>query len=179
KVALVAALASDVELLLLDEPTSGLDPLMEASFRACIAEEAARGRTVLLSSHILAEVEAACEKVTIIREGRTVETGDLRALRYLTHLRVEAELAAPLPPGALDGLDGVHDLVVDGAAVSCQVGASSLDELLRRFGAVGVRNLLSRQPTLEELFLRFYDGTGPGAPAAAARADSESGGPPA
>ena len=179
KVALVAALASDVELLLLDEPTSGLDPLMEASFRACIAEEAARGRTVLLSSHILAEVEAACEKVTIIREGRTVETGDLRALRYLTHLRVEAELAAPLPPGALDGLDGVHDLVVDGAAVSCQVDASSLDELLRRFGAVGVRNLLSRQPTLEELFLRFYDGTGPGAPAAAARADSESDGPPA
>ena len=95
KVALVAALASDVELLILDEPTSGLDPLMESVFQACIAEERARGRTVLLSSHILAEVEALCDRVSIIREGRTVDTGTLSELRHLTSTAIEAETAQP------------------------------------------------------------------------------------
>ena len=91
KVALVSALASDVELLILDEPTSGLDPLMEEVFRECVSEERSRGRTVLLSSHILSEVEALCDRVTIIRAGRTVETGTLSELRHLTRITIEAE----------------------------------------------------------------------------------------
>jgi len=154
KVALVAALASDVELLILDEPTSGLDPLMEEVFRACIAEERDRGRTVLLSSHILSEVEVLCDRVSIIRAGRTVETGTLAELRHLTRTSVEAELAAT--PGGLSGLPGVHDLVVQDHHVRCQVDTDRLDGLLREFTAVGVRSLVSRPPTLEELFLRHY-----------------------
>ena len=123
KVALVAALASDVELLLLDEPTSGLDPLMEEVFRrSCVAEERDRGRTVLLSSHILAEVEALCDRVSIIRDGRTVETGTLAELRHLTRTSISAELAARRPTG-LDQLPGVHDLLVDGHRVRCEVDA--------------------------------------------------------
>src|ERR671939_1712325 len=112
KVALVAALASDVELLILDEPTSGLDPLMEEVFRDCINEERDNGRTVLLSSHILAEVEALCDRVSIIRSGRTVETGSLTELRHLTRTSISAELAAA--PDGLAALPGVHDLHVDG-----------------------------------------------------------------
>ena len=100
KVALVAALASDVELLILDEPTSGLDPLMEEVFRSCVADERARGRTVLLSSHILSEVEALCDRVTIIRSGRTVETGSLADLRHLTRITIEAETAGRRPSRA-------------------------------------------------------------------------------
>src|SRR5580693_5777824 len=105
KVALIAALASDAELLLLDEPTAGLDPLMEATFRDCIEEERRRGRTVLLSSHILAEAEALADRVTIIRDGRTAETGTLAEMRHLTTTTVEAELAGPV---SLDGLAGLH-----------------------------------------------------------------------
>src|SRR5580693_1957878 len=104
KVALIAALASDAELLLLDEPTAGLDPLMEATFRDCITEERQAGRTVLLSSHILAEAEALSDRVTIIRAGRTVETGTLAEMRHLTRDLVDAELAGPV---RLDGLPGV------------------------------------------------------------------------
>jgi ABC-2 type transport system ATP-binding protein len=111
KVALIAALASDVELLILDEPTAGLDPLMEAVFRDCIEEERQRGRTVLLSSHILSEVEALCDRVTIIRTGQTVETGTLSQLRHLSRTSIAAELASA--PDGLDQLPGVHDLVID------------------------------------------------------------------
>jgi ABC-2 type transport system ATP-binding protein len=169
KVALVAALASDVELLLLDEPTSGLDPLMEASFRDCLSEGRDAGRTVLLSSHILAEVEAACDRVTIIRAGRTVETGALADLRHLSHLAIDAELAGP-PPADLDALAGVHNVVVDGAHLTCQVDPSALDGLLRRLTDVGIRTLTSRPPSLEDLFLRFY-GTTAATTAGTARAD--------
>src|SRR6266446_10088715 len=105
KVALIAALASDAELLILDEPTAGLDPLMEAEFRACITEERGRGRTVLLSSHILSEVEALCDRVTIIRRGRAVESGTLAEMRHLTRTTIDAELTRP---AVLDGLPGVH-----------------------------------------------------------------------
>lgn len=154
KVALVAALASDVELLLLDEPTSGLDPLMEDVFRSCIAQERARGRTVLLSSHVLAEVEALCDRVSIIRDGRTVESGTLAELRHLTRTTVTAELATP--PVGLAALPGVHELAVDGRRVRCEVDAEALDALLRRFTDHGVRSLVSRPPTLEQLFLRHY-----------------------
>ncbi|HEY0639769.1 MAG TPA: ABC transporter ATP-binding protein [Pseudonocardiaceae bacterium] len=159
KVALVAALASEAELLVLDEPTSGLDPLMEEVFRECVADERRAGRTVLLSSHILAEVEALCDRVSIIRAGRTVESGTLADLRHLTRTSVHAELAAPAP--GLAALPGVHDLQVDGTRVRCQVDTERLDELLRALTAVGVRGLTCQPPTLEELFLRHYSDAGP------------------
>src|SRR5215203_794258 len=129
KVALIAGLASDVELLLLDEPTSGLDPLMEATFREVIREELQSERTVLLSSHILAEVEALCDRVSIIRAGRVVESGTMAELRHLTRTSVTAELAAPA--NGLRGLAGVHDLQVDGTRVRLQVDPASLDEALK------------------------------------------------
>jgi ABC-2 type transport system ATP-binding protein len=151
----VAALASDVELLLLDEPTSGLDPLMEEVFRQVITEDQRqRGRTVLLSSHILAEVEALCERVTIIRDGRAVETGTLVELRHLTRTSIAAELASP--PDGLAGLAGVHDLRIDGARVRLQVDNGQLDGVVRHLAGLGVRSLTSQPPTLEELFLRHY-----------------------
>ncbi len=154
KVALISALASDVELLLLDEPTSGLDPLMEAAFRGCVDEERQRGRTVLLSSHILSEVEALCDRVTIIRAGRAVESGTLASLRHLTRTSISAELAGP--PTGLGRLPGVHDLDIEGDRVRCEVDTDKLDGLLRQLTAVGVRSLTSQPPTLEELFLRHY-----------------------
>ncbi|MEU4744698.1 ABC transporter ATP-binding protein [Actinosynnema sp. NPDC023658] len=154
KVALVAALASDVELLILDEPTSGLDPLMEAVFQECVHE--LRGeRTVLLSSHILAEVEALCDRVSIIRNGRTVETGTLADLRHLTRTSVSAELVGV--PDGLPGLPGVHDLVVEGQRVRFEVDTDRLDGALRALVGSGVRTLTSQPPTLEELFLRHYE----------------------
>ncbi|MGW3262724.1 ABC transporter ATP-binding protein [Streptomyces sp. NPDC001056] len=154
KVALVAAFASDVDLLILDEPTSGLDPLMEEVFRRCVEEERARGRTVLLSSHILSEVERLCDRVSIIRTGRTVESGSLAELRHLTRTSVTAELAS-VPAGLAD-LPGVHDLDVQGRRVRLQVDTDRLDGLLRALGESGVRTLTSTPPTLEELFLRHY-----------------------
>jgi ABC-2 type transport system ATP-binding protein len=154
KVALVAALASDVELLVLDEPTSGLDPLMEAAFRECIEDEKRRGRTVLLSSHILAEVEALCDRISIIRRGRAVESGTLSQLRHLTRTSVEAELASTPDLGAVSGL---HDLDVSDHRVRCQIDSDKLGELLKVLSAAGVRTLTSQPPTLEELFLRHYE----------------------
>jgi ABC-2 type transport system ATP-binding protein len=154
KVALVAALASDVELLILDEPTSGLDPLMESVFQDCINEERERGRTVLLSSHILAEVEALCDRVSIIRLGKTVETGTLSELRHLTRTSISAELAGT--PNGLTTMPGVHDLKVEGSRVSFDVDTKDLDQALRQLTQVGVRSLTSQPPTLEELFLRHY-----------------------
>ncbi|USX55766.1 ABC transporter ATP-binding protein [Lentzea sp. HUAS12] len=155
KVALVAALSSDVELLILDEPTSGLDPLMEAVFQDCINDERERGRTVLLSSHILAEVEALCDRVSIIRGGHVVETGTLADLRHLTRTSISAELAAP--PNGLASLAGVHDLVAEGNRVKFEVDSDQLDPVLKQLVATGVRTLTSQPPTLEELFLRHYE----------------------
>ncbi|MEU5257302.1 ABC transporter ATP-binding protein [Amycolatopsis sp. NPDC021455] len=154
KVAIVAALASRVDLLILDEPTSGLDPLMEATFQYAIQEEREQGRTVLLSSHILAEVEALCDKVSIIRNGRTVESGTLAELRHLTRTSITAELAGP--PNGLTKLANIHDLKVEGNRVRFDVETRSLDEALRQLTEVGVRSLVSQPPTLEELFLRHY-----------------------
>ncbi|MEU7564598.1 ABC transporter ATP-binding protein [Streptomyces fradiae] len=155
KVALVAAFASDVDVLILDEPTSGLDPLMEGVFQRCVREERDRGRTVLLSSHILSEVESLCDRVSIIRRGRTVESGSLAELRHLTRTGVEAELAAP--PNGLAELPGVHDVRVDGTRVRLQVDTDRLDAVLRALTEAGVRSLTSAPPTLEELFLRHYE----------------------
>lgn len=154
KVAIIAAMASDVELLLLDEPTSGLDPLMEDTFQQTIAEERDRGRTVLLSSHILAEVEALCDRVSIIRNGRTVESGTLRELRHLTRTSITAELADS--PHGLTTLDKVHELQIDGNRVSFNVETGDLDEILTELTHLGVRGLTSQPPTLEDLFLRHY-----------------------
>lgn len=167
KVGLVAALASDVDLLLLDEPTSGLDPLMEAVFQECVREEVAAGRTVLLSSHILAEVEALCDRVSIIRNGRVVETGTLAQLRHLHRTTITAELTGP--PGGLTEVAGVHDVTIDGAHVRFDVDDDALDAALRHLTSVGVRALTSRPPTLEELFLRHYEQAGDGSRAEAVR----------
>ncbi|TDD35285.1 ABC transporter ATP-binding protein [Actinomadura sp. KC06] len=165
KVALVAALASDVELLILDEPTSGLDPLMEEVFRDCVLERAGDGRTVLLSSHILSEVEALCHRVTIIRNGRSVETGTLDDLRHLTRTSIHAELAGP--PDGITRLPGVHDPKIDGNRIDFEVDTERLDEALKLLTRTGVRSLTSRPPTLEELFLRHYqDDPAPAAHAA-------------
>ena len=140
---------------MLDEPTSGLAPLMEAVFRQVIREERQRaGRTVLLSSHILAEVEALCDRVTIIRDGRTVESGTLADLRHLTRISIQAELATT--PNGLGSLPGVHNLTVTGTNAHFTVDASALDEALRQLTSAGVRSLISQPPTLEELFLRHY-----------------------
>ncbi|MFJ4500548.1 ATP-binding cassette domain-containing protein [Streptomyces sp. NPDC088864] len=154
KVALVAAFASDVDLLILDEPTSGLDPLMEEVFQHCVAEERERGRTVLLSSHILSEVESLCDRVSIIRQGRTVETGSLAEMRHLTRTNISAELMRA--PDGLTRLPGVHALDIQGLRVSLQVDTDRLDTVLKALSTSGVRSLTSTPPTLEELFLRHY-----------------------
>ena len=158
KVALIAALASDAELLLLDEPTAGLDPLMEAAFRDCVNDERHDGRTVLLSSHILSEAEALSDRVTIIRDGRAVETGTLAEMRHLTRDFVDAELAGPI---SLDGVPGVHDLVVQGTHVRCEVDHAALNDVLARLTTARVLSLTCRPPTLEELFLRHYSSERP------------------
>lgn len=146
KVALVAALASSAELLMLDEPTSGLDPLMEAEFQACIREVKAQGRTVLLSSHILAEVEALCERVSIIRAGRTVQTGTLAELQHLTRTSMTATTSRPAR--GLDAMAGVHDLVADDSRVRFDVDTGELDAVLARLVDFGVVTLTSsRRPS--------------------------------
>jgi ABC-2 type transport system ATP-binding protein len=154
KVALVAALASDVELYLLDEPTSGLDPLMEVIFQDVVRELRDGGRTVLLSSHILAEVEALCDRVTIIRDGRAAETGTFEELRHLTRTSVVVETAGPLD--TLSTLPGVHDLTVDRTRAEFSVDTPELNRVLADLVELDVRSLTSSPPTLEELFLRHY-----------------------
>jgi ABC-2 type transport system ATP-binding protein len=154
KVALVAALASDAELLILDEPTSGLDPLMEAVFQDCVREVRAAGRTVLLSSHILAEAEALCDRVSIIRHGRTVQSGSLPELRHLTRTAVTADTERPVT--GLLALPGVHDVVQQDGRARFDVDTDHLGEALRHLTDFGVRSLSSAPPTLEELFLRHY-----------------------
>jgi len=157
KVALIAALASDVELLLLDEPTAGLDPLMESSFRWDIREERFQGRTVLRSSHILAEAEALSDRVSIIRNGRIVETGSLAQMRHVTRTSLTATLRGV--PDGLTGLPGLHNLAVDGTTLTCEVDAVALDGLLSRLASIGVVSLSCQPPTLEDLFLRHYAST--------------------
>ena len=129
---------------------------MEATFRQCVAEERQAGRTILLSSHILAEAEALSDRVTIIRDGRTVDTGTLAEMRHLTRDSVDAEVAMPV---RLEGVPGVHDLQVNGLHVRAQVDHAALGDVLGRLTAAGVRSLTCRPPTLEELFLRHYSGS--------------------
>ena len=155
KVSLISAFSSHARLLLLDEPSSGLDPLMENVFQQCVAEASRRGVTVLLSSHILAETEALCQRVTIIRAGRVVESGSLDSLRHLHRTSIQADLMRD--PGDLTRIPGVADVHYTGTVLHAQVDSASLGELIAVLGAAGVRSLTSRPPTLEELFLRHYD----------------------
>ena len=154
KVALVAAFASDVELFILDEPTSGLDPLMEAVFRDYVRQAKDDGRTVLLSSHILAEVEALGDRVSIIREGRTVESGTLDELRHLTRTSIQVETVVPIT--GLATLPGVHNLQISDTRAAFDVDTADLDPVLSHLVQFAVRTLTSTPPTLEELFLRHY-----------------------
>ncbi|MCB1030297.1 MAG: ABC transporter ATP-binding protein [Acidimicrobiales bacterium] len=155
KVALVAALAADVELLLLDEPTAGLDPLMESEFRLCISEARERGQTVLLSSHILSEVEATCDQVTIIRGGKAVESGRLSELSHLGQHTLRAELLGPASEN-IASMAGVSEVVADANMLTCSYEPGALNELLQEVARIGVVSLQTRPPTLEELFLRHY-----------------------
>ncbi len=157
KIALVAALASDVELLVLDEPTSGLDPLMERVFQQCVTEATARGTTVLLSSHILAEVEKLCDRVTIIRAGRTVQSGSLDEMRHLTRSAVRVRTTHS--PDAIATIDGVHDVAADGDHVTFTVDDAALSQVMGALAAAGIGTLQVSPPTLEELFVHHYDGT--------------------
>jgi ABC-2 type transport system ATP-binding protein len=155
KVALIAALASDVELYILDEPTSGLDPLMEAIFQDCIKELKSAGKTVLLSSHILAEVEALCDRVTIIREGKTVQTGTLDELRHLHRTTVKAHVERPATKTMFKN---VHSLDINdkGHSVTFEVSSEHIDSALEVLTKLNVRSLTSHPPSLEELFLSQY-----------------------
>ena len=154
KVAIVAAFASDVELYLLDEPTSGLDPLMETVFQEVVRERTADGRTVLLSSHILAEAEALCDRVSIIRHGRIVETGSLDEMRHLTRTSVHVHTARTIT--GLGRMAGVHDLVVDDEGAEFEVDGDRLGALMEHLAGFGIQSLTSTPPTLEDLFLRHY-----------------------
>jgi len=153
KILLIAAFASRADLLLLDEPTTGLDPLMEEVFRACVRDAHDRGQTVLLSSHILSEVDALCDRVAMLRGGRIVESGRLDVLRGLAALHVHARLDSPVPD--LSGLAGVKNVVVDGQTVECDV-AGPIQPLLRVLTDAGVNHLMTSEPSLEELFLSHY-----------------------
>jgi ABC-2 type transport system ATP-binding protein len=154
KVALVAALASRAELLILDEPTSGLDPLMEGVFTECVREAKEEGRSVLLSSHIFAEVEKLCDTVTIIRDGRTVEAGTLASLRHLRRSTITVTLEKD--PAPLEAVDGVHELLVDDHHVSFSVDEGALSRVMTALAPLGPSALVSMPPSLEELFLRHY-----------------------
>jgi polyether ionophore transport system ATP-binding protein len=153
KLLLIAGLMGRADLLVLDEPTSGLDPLMERAFRTSVGEARERGQTVFLSSHILSEVEALCDRVAILRAGRLVDVGTLAQMRHLSALTVEAEVDGAVPD--LTDVPGVSAVVVDGNRVSCQVNGS-IEPLLSVLANTGVRHMTSREPSLEELFLAHY-----------------------
>ncbi|MCT1515119.1 ABC transporter ATP-binding protein [Dietzia cercidiphylli] len=155
KVALISALASEVDLLLLDEPTAGLDPLMEVEFQEAIGEVKAAGRTVLLSSHILAQVEVLADRISIVRQGRTVETGSLEELRHMTRTTMVARTDRPADD--LRRVEGVHDVEIDDDdEVRFQVDGDSVDEAVRALAPLGVRSLVAHPPTLEQLLMRHY-----------------------
>jgi ABC-2 type transport system ATP-binding protein len=154
KVALIAALASDVELYLFDEPTAGLDPLMEAVFQDCVRDLRARGASVLLSSHILAQVEALADRISIIRQGTIVETGSLRELRHLTRTTITAEIANPA--AGLAALESVHGLEHHDHQLRFEVDGERVEETMRVLASMGIRSIVAQPPTLEQLLLRYY-----------------------
>ncbi|HEX9848359.1 MAG TPA: ABC transporter ATP-binding protein [Acidimicrobiia bacterium] len=154
KVAIVAALASDAELYLLDEPTAGLDPLMEALFKEEVRELKSQGRTLLLSSHILAQVEELCDRISIIRQGKVVESGSLGDMRHLTRTTIIAETTRPVTE--LATLPGVHNVESSDGSLRFDVDAEHLDVAVRHLSSAGIRSLVSQPPTLEQIFLRHY-----------------------
>lgn len=154
KVAIVAALASDVELLIMDEPTAGLDPLMEIIFQECIKEEQRAGKTILLSSHLLYQVEILCDRITIIRQGVDVESGTLDELRHLTRTSITAETRDD--PGVLSELPGIHNFTLEDGRAHFDVDTDQIDRAIQEISKLGVKNLLSQPPTLEQLFMRHY-----------------------
>ncbi|PIC67540.1 ABC transporter ATP-binding protein [Sporosarcina sp. P16a] len=157
KVALVAAFASDAELFLLDEPTSGLDPLMEKVFQQCVAEVKAEGKTVLLSSHILSEVEKLCDRVGIIRQGRLIECGTLNELRHLTRMQLTVETRKPIE--SLVSWQGVHDVAQTETGWTFHADAGEMEAVMQKLSAHGLRKIESAPPTLEDLFMRHYEET--------------------
>ena len=157
KVALIAALVSDVELYILDEPTSGLDPLMESVFQDCVRELAAQGKTIFLSSHILAEVEKLCDRITIIKEGLVVESGSLNEMRQFSLLMVSAECARPVAEMQIDGVYGFHS---EGNKISFSVGVAALNSALRQLTEYETISLHCAPPELEDLFLHYYSRDG-------------------
>lgn len=158
KVALVAAFASNADLYILDEPTSGLDPIMEQVFQECVNEQKEQGKTILLSSHILSEVERLCDRVSIIREGKIIETGTLSQLRHLTSTTMTVDTAAPIENlEAIPGVSGIQRL---SHGVSFQVEAAEIGSVVAQLSQYGITKLESTPPTLENLFMRHYGGTG-------------------
>lgn len=157
KVALVAAFASDADLYILDEPTSGLDPLMEQVFQECVMNVKRNGKSVLLSSHILSEVEKLCDRVGIIRKGKIIETGTLSELRHLTRTNLVVETKQKMT--ALSELPGVHAIEEKDQALTFQVDTEELDNIIKHISQFGIIRLESTPPTLEDLFMRHYQGT--------------------
>ncbi|WP_284141683.1 ABC transporter ATP-binding protein [Virgibacillus sp. LDC-1] len=160
KVALVAAFASDADLFILDEPTSGLDPLMERVFQECVLAAKNEGKSVLLSSHILSEVERLCDRVGIIRQGKMIETGTLHDLRHLTRTHLFIETKQPIP--SFEHVGGVHIVETNGNRLSIEVDTNQLDEVIKLVSSFGVIKLKSSPPTLEDLFMRHYEQSSPG-----------------
>jgi ABC-2 type transport system ATP-binding protein len=158
KVALVAAFSADADLYILDEPTSGLDPLMEKVFQECVMEAKAAGKSVLLSSHILSEVEKLCDKVGIIRQGQIIETGTLSELRHLTRTNLLIETKEPIP--SLTEVKGVHTIIKKDQALTFQVDADELDQVIKYVSQFGIVRLESAPPTLEDLFMQHYRSSG-------------------
>lgn len=156
KVALVSAFAIDADLYILDEPTSGLDPLMEQIFQSCVLEAKEKGKSVLLSSHILSEVEKLCDHIGIIRQGKIIETGSLYELRHLTRTNLRIETKQPIP--SLVDIKGIHDVNRKDNALSFQVDTEELDPVIRYLSQYGIVKLESTPPTLEDLFMRHYEG---------------------
>lgn len=158
KVALIAAFASDADLYILDEPTSGLDPLMERVFQEYVLEAKQEGKSIFLSSHILSEVERLCDKVSIIRNGKIIESGSLEELRHLTRTSVVLETKEPIDD--LDKLKGVHNVDKKNNSLYFHVDSDQMDQVMKYISQYGIVKLEVAPPTLEELFMRHYKGDG-------------------
>ena len=156
KVALIAAFSSDADLYILDEPTSGLDPLMEKVFQECVMDVKRQGKSVLLSSHILSEVEKLCDRVSIIRQGKIIESGSLSELRHLT--RTQMLIDTKLPITGLNELQGIHKIEESEHGISFQVDTVQIDAVIKHISQFGIVKLESAPPTLEDLFMRHYEG---------------------
>lgn len=160
KVALITAFSSEADLYILDEPTSGLDPLMEQVFQQCVMDVKNAGKSVLLSSHILSEVEKLCDRVGIIRQGKIIETGTLRELQHLTRTNLLVETKQPIT--LLKEITGVYDIKEQNQALSFQVESEALDTVMKHISQFGIVKLESAPPTLEDLFMGYYEGSSEG-----------------